>query len=658
MGAAIVECGGIVVGGYQHISVGSYGKSGDIGIVRIGQFLFFQRLRRKPYQQVSVGQINSCFIRLQHKGVLGFQTAYIGSRLCIDDSKFRRAVSPGGIGKIRAAEPAGKFRIIRLFIENHVVFRILQIKNIQSAIGKACRQQRSRRVQGKHPVFRVRKNVIGRGGQLFAVKRAFSQQHSIFCAVDLRPVRRPVCRRRHRSISGQRQRNRRLPAPDLLPILKVIDRNSRIPGVNHPGIIDKQTIRHRGILYGQLHRRLPAFSFPYRRFSGIYRRQVRARRRQRNSKRSRRQLRRIQRLKPVRQVIHSQRLRQRPLGLGRIRRIQKAPFLRQRLHGVGHRQVQVAGFQRVGGILRQLQPVLFRLHPLQSREGAGGSRQNPAQKQRGYAGPYPFQPLQPGIPLMQMGKIIQHRVRRLIPQIRVGIHGLCNDIHNQRTELFFRQRLYLSGVAGRPPAAEQVVQCGAGAVDIRPHVRHNHLFRRTERSGRSAGHARRSRHGDGLHQSPLQRHFRFLSGFHFCLRDQDLVLLPHRLPRRRKIQPVVLRRRVTGAAADDVFLSQSQGDVKVDETDIPVPGAHQVGRLNVAVDKSSGRIAMGGAVQVRQRLQQLYGPLDHLGLGKTLPPLQRLVQAFAFNIVHSRIHRFVFHEEIVDSRYIRVIQFF
>ena len=259
---------------------------------------------------------------------------------------------------------------------------------------------------------------------------------------------------------------------------------------------------------------------------------------------------------------------------------------------------------------------------------------------------------------MQMGKVIQHLIRRLIPKIWVGIHGLCNDIHNQRTDLCFGQRRYLSGVAGRPPAAEQVIQRGAGAIDIRPYVRHNHLFRRTERTGRSAGHARKSWRGNRLRQSPLHRYFRFLSGFDFRLRDQDLILLPHRFSRRRKIQSIVLRRRVAGTATDNVFLPQRQSDVKVDEADIPVPGAHQVGRLNVAVDKTSGRVAVDGAVQIRQRLQQLYGPLDHLRLGKTLPPLQRLVQAFAFNIVHGRIHSFVFHKEVVNPRYIRMVQFF
>ena len=76
----------------------------------------------------------------------------------------------------------------------------------------------------------------------------------------------------------------------------------------------------------------------------------------------------------------------------------------------------------------------------------------------------------------------------------------------------------------------------------------------------------------------------------------------------------MLRGRITRAGPDDAVLSQRKTDVEVNQADIPVGPAHQVGRLYVAVDITPGRRAVGGTVQVFQRLQKLYGPLNHLGL--------------------------------------------
>ncbi len=120
----------------------------------------------------------------------------------------------------------------------------------------------------------------------------------------------------------------------------------------------------------------------------------------------------------------------------------------------------------------------------------------------------------------------------------------------------------------------------------------------------------------------------------------------------------MLRGSVSGTAADDIFLPQSECDIEVNETDVVIGPAHQIGRLDIAVHITPWRIPVNGAVKILKRLQKLPGPFDHQGLGIPLSPLQRPVQTLSLNIIHGRIDDLIFHKKIIDLRDIRMAQVF
>ena len=82
----------------------------------------------------------------------------------------------------------------------------------------------------------------------------------------------------------------------------------------------------------------------------------------------------------------------------------------------------------------------------------------------------------------------------------------------------------------------------------------------------------------------------------------------------------MFRRRISGAAPDDIRLPERQRDVKVDEADCIVRPPHQICRLDVAVDKASGRRAVNRLMEITERLQKLFSPLKYLRLGEFLSP--------------------------------------
>ena len=118
----------------------------------------------------------------------------------------------------------------------------------------------------------------------------------------------------------------------------------------------------------------------------------------------------------------------------------------------------------------------------------------------------------------------------------------------------------------------------------------------------------------------------------------------------------MFRRGISTAESDphSPFLTEGQRDVKVNEPDIVLRGEHNIGRLDVPVEDSMGR----PAVKIAQGLQQLAGPLHHLGLGKSLPTSQGFVQTLPLHIVHYRINHAVFFYKIINLRDICMGQIF
>ena len=65
-----------------------------------------------------------------------------------------------------------------------------------------------------------------------------------------------------------------------------------------------------------------------------------------------------------------------------------------------------------------------------------------------------------------------------------------------------------------------------------------------------------------------------------------------------------------------------------------------------------GRLAM----EVTERLQKLYGPMDHMGLAGNGSPLQDPVHALSLDVIHDRINNAVLLDKIVHLGNIRVAQ--
>ena len=89
--------------------------------------------------------------------------------------------------------------------------------------------------------------------------------------------------------------------------------------------------------------------------------------------------------------------------------------------------------------------------------------------------------------------------------------------------------------------------------------------------------------------------------------------------------------------------SKSQGDVVIDQADVPVGTQHDIGRLDIPMEDPVGRTA----VQVFQRFQKLGRPLDHLRLRRVLPPVQEFIQALPLDKIHDRVDHAVLLYKIV-----------
>lgn len=91
---------------------------------------------------------------------------------------------------------------------------------------------------------------------------------------------------------------------------------------------------------------------------------------------------------------------------------------------------------------------------------------------------------------------------------------------------------------------------------------------------------------------------------------------------------------------------QGEGNVIVNQTDISIRAQHNIGGFNISVKNAVGRLA----VKIVQRLQELTGPPNNLGLRSNLPLFQQFIQTFTVNKIHNGVHRIIFLYKIIDLR--------
>ena len=469
------------------------------------------------------------------------------------------------------------------------------VEQLQAAICKTDGQQAPVAVQGQQGILRVGKAVVHRHRLLPAVKVDHSPLTAIGGIHD-GPALLFIYGGHGGAVGGAGNGGGRLAGPERPVLRQAVTGQRPRPGVDQGVLVQKQGVGQGGVLRRQLRQLRPGLRVVYAHLALDHRRRPGPLRGQG----------RFQGLAgqgdgpagpvSVGQVINSQGLGQGPLGLGGVIRVQQPPLLWQGLQGVLDGSRHVPLLQCVGGVSRQGHGVLGPFHLLESHKGHAAPGQK-AQGQQSRCGRHaPLPAAGAGVVLMQALKGTEHLRRRLPPLVRVGLHGLLHNGRYCGADLFGGDGLYLLGILGGPPPGEQVIQGSPGAVDVRAHIQQH----RPPPGGRAAC-------AGGHHSGRV-------------LLQAGGGLVPHPLggPQAGVVNAIVLRRGIAPAEAHPhcALLPQGQGDVKVDEPDIPLGCEHQVRRLDVTVEDAVGRTA----VEIAQGLQQLTGPLDHLGLGKALPP--------------------------------------
>ena len=118
----------------------------------------------------------------------------------------------------------------------------------------------------------------------------------------------------------------------------------------------------------------------------------------------------------------------------------------------------------------------------------------------------------------------------------------------------------------------------------------------------------------------------------------------------------MLRRSIAGTDSACVLVSQRQGNIKIDQDDISVRPAHNIGRFDISMKITDSSVSARKRVKVMQGREDLNRDPDHIRLRKDHSVPQRSVQTVALNIVHCCIGDTIFDKIIVYPGDIRMIQ--
>ena len=118
----------------------------------------------------------------------------------------------------------------------------------------------------------------------------------------------------------------------------------------------------------------------------------------------------------------------------------------------------------------------------------------------------------------------------------------------------------------------------------------------------------------------------------------------------------MLRRSIAGTDSDCVLVSQRQGNIKIDQDNISVRPAHNIGRFDISMKITDSSVSARKRVKVMQGREDLNRDPDHIRLRKDHSIPQRSVQTVALNIVHCCIGDTIFDKIIVYPGDIRMIQ--